>query len=428
MLGPLRQRRYPLEIVTTSRRVLLTLLALLALLVPALAQAADLTVHVLDVGQGDSILIVSPVGKTVLVDAGPPDSARHLAARVRELVGGSQLDLLLMTHPHADHIGGMEAVLEAVGARIFMEPGFDHASPLYSRLLRTLESKGVALKVGEAGRNVDLGGGASLRLLAPAKPFFKRTRSDANANSIVMRLTYRNTAFYLSADSEAETERRILQSGEELRADVYKVAHHGSRHSNTRELLEQVRPKIAVVSVGAGNDYGHPTRQALDRLEAARAEVLRTDLDGEIILKSDGERVIYATEKGGGFAVTTPPVVEERPAPVPVVRETPRRDPPRPREPKTQVKDEPRPKEVEVAVTQPTPPPTRPAAKTIDLEPRPAPTPASSDGYVGSRNSQVFHRAGCDNALRIKPENLIRYKTREEAVGDGRRPGKDCNP
>jgi hypothetical protein len=288
--------------------------------------------------------------------------------------------------------------------------------------LKTLESKQVALKLGEAGRNVDLGGGASMHLLAPSQPLFHGTRSDANANSIVVRVTYGKTAFYLSADSETETEQAVLKSGEEIGSDVYKVAHHGSRHSSGRDLLERIHPKIAVVSVGAGNDYGHPTRAALDRLEAVHAEILRTDLDGEIVLKSDGEKVTYSTEKGGGLAGPAPAVatVEDKPAPV----ET------RPANGKAH-NDKP-PHEVK---------PARPdnhhenniGNNTVRLDdtppPKQAPTPTpSAGGYVASKNSQVFHKPECTNAGRIKSENMLHFGTRDEAMGSGRRPAKDCNP
>ncbi len=397
--------RYPRPTVRTLLRLVPNILALLLLvLAHGAALGADLAVHVLDVGQGDAVFIRSPAGKTVLVDAGPPESAHRLTARLRELAHGP-VDLVLMTHPHADHIGGMEAVLRELGARIFMEPGFDHPSPLYASLLKTVESRGVQLKVGKAGNNVEIGGGAVMRLLAPRDSFFRGTRSDANANSIVLRVVYGRTAFYLAADSEAETERRILESGEDLSADVYKVAHHGSRYSSTSELLERIRPRIAVVSVGAGNDYGHPTRQTLDRLEAARAEVLRTDLDGEVVLRSDGEKVTYATERGSGLAR-----LEEKPAEDP--------DPPTPPRPETR------------SGTRSERP--QPKGKTINLggggdEGGGVGRPGAEGGYVASRNSEVFHRPGCSNAQRIKPSNLIRFRTRDEAAAS-KRPAKDCNP
>ena len=371
-------------------RPLLLLALLLAVWGPGAAPAAELAVHVLDVGQGDAIFVRSPAGKTVLVDAGPPEAAPRLIGRLKELVPG-QLDLVLMTHPHADHLGAMEAVIAELGARIFMEPGFDHPSPLYLGLLKAVEAKGVQLKVGKAGNNVEIGGGAVMHLLSPGASLLKGTRSDANANSIVIRLIYGKTAFYLAADSEAETEQRILESGEDLRSTVYKVAHHGSRHSSSVALLERIRPRLAVVSSGAGNDYGHPTREALDRLEALRAVVLRTDLDGEVVLRSDGEKVTYATEKGV--------------APVGELLGGERADQPK-------------------APQRPLP--KGPVERVVaGAEPPTAAQPA--EGFLASRHGEVFHRPECSNAARIKPANLIRYRTRAEALAS-KRPAKDCNP
>lgn len=271
-----------------ARRAILLAVAALALLSAALAQAAELTVRFLDVGQGDAILIASPVGKTVLVDAGPPDHAQRLARRLKELVHGP-LDLMVLTHPHADHLGGMKKALEAVGARLFLDPGYDHGSPLYEKLLRTLEVKQIPVRVAKAGRTIDLGGGASLRLLGPPNPPLTGTRSDVNANCVAARLTYGKTAVYLACDSELPTERRILASGEPLRSDIYKVAHHGARFSSSAALLARIQPIAAVVSVGAGNSYGHPAPEAVKRLESAGAKVYRTDRDGEITAVSDGE-------------------------------------------------------------------------------------------------------------------------------------------
>lgn len=374
----------------TAPRLSVLVALLVAWLGSAAAFAADLTLHIFDVGQGDGMLILSPTGKTVLVDGGPPEARAKLAARIKELVHGP-IDLMIMTHPHADHLGGLEAVLDAVGARIFMEPGFDHPSPLYNHLLEALEKKKVPLKIGEAGRNIDLGGGASMHLLAPSKPFLRNTRSDVNACSIVFRMTYGSTSFFLAADSEDETEQRILATGETLASDVYKVAHHGSRHSSSGALLERIHPKIAVVSVGARNDYGHPTRAALERLEAVNAQVLRTDLEGEIVLKSDGAKVTYVTEKGSGIApsTATSPEVFASAA-----------EPERHSAPK----------------------------KGVHIEHERPATGNAAHGFAASRSSRVFHRDDCANVSHIKAAKVVRFASRDEATASGRRPAKDCNP
>ncbi len=377
-------------------------IALLAVMLSSsAAHAAELTVYFFDVGQGDGYLIVSPAGKTILVDAGPPDAGEALARRLKQILT-APIDLLLMTHPHADHLGGMEKALQAVGANLFMEPGFNHPSAGYNQLLKALEERKVPLKVAEAGRNINLGGGANLHLLAPIKPFFHGTRSDVNANSVVARLTFGNTAFYLSADSEEETERAILKSGEELKSNVYKAAHHASRHSNTADLLAKVKPEIAVISVGANNDYGHPTRQAMERMEAVGARILRTDLDGEIVIKSDGNKLTVLT--GNAAAAAAP-----GPAASPTVAKVEKPE-----------------KRAEARAAH--------AEKPMVDEPKmdaPARAPASAKsegGYVGSAKGQVFHKASCPNAQKIKPDNQVAFQTREEAMEAGKRPAKDCNP
>ena len=276
------------------RRAIALASLLLALFGAAIARAAELTVHFLDVGQGDAILIVSPSGKTVLVDAGPPQAAGRLARRLRELVH-EPLDLAILTHPHADHVGGMKRSIEAVGARLFLDPGASHGSPLYEALLRSLEAWRIPVKIAKAGRTIDLGGGASLHLLGPLDPPLAGTRSDVNANCVVARLVFGKTAVYLAGDSELETERRILASGEIIRSDVYKVAHHGSRFSSSAGLLTRVQPSVAVISAGAHNDYGHPSERALSRLASYGARVYRTDRDGEITVSSDGEAIRVTT-------------------------------------------------------------------------------------------------------------------------------------
>jgi beta-lactamase superfamily II metal-dependent hydrolase len=259
-----------------------------------------LTVHFFDVGQGDSALIVSPTGKTVLVDGGPPEAAESLTARVTQLVH-KPIDLVILTHPHLDHVGGLLPVLQKLGARRYMDPGFPHPSAAYESLLHFVQQNvpefappDVDPEHPERNLKIAIGGGATLTILWPRRPeeaFFRETRSDVNANSIVMRLSYGKMAFLLAADAEQETEERLLKKPRELRADVLKVAHHGSRYSSSARFLAAVRPSIAIVSVGVGNDYGHPTQEALTRIQDVGAQLFRTDVNGEILVTSDGRTV-----------------------------------------------------------------------------------------------------------------------------------------
>lgn len=274
---------------------LLLLAILLALASPA--AAADLEVVFIDVGQGDSILVVSPEGKTVLVDAGTPKAA---SAVLRELKrrGIRRLDLALVTHAHNDHVGGMAEVLSKVPARFYMDSGVAHPSRAYDKLLKVLEREKVPVRKARAGRKVNLGGGAVLTLLAPEEPLLHGTRSDVNANSVVSRITFGDFSVLLTGDAEQPTEARLVKQGG-LRSTVLKVAHHGARYSSTPAFLSRVRPEVAVISVGADNTYGHPTRETLRRLETLRARVLRTDRDGTVVVRSDGHGYTVQTRASG---------------------------------------------------------------------------------------------------------------------------------
>ncbi|XXF76577.1 ComEC/Rec2 family competence protein [Myxococcaceae bacterium GXIMD 01537] len=378
---------------------LLRLLSLLLLLAASMGRAAPaptapgkpLTVHFLDVGQGDAALIISPTGKTVLIDGGPPEAGARLAKRLRELVKGP-LDLVILTHPHLDHLGGLPKALQAVGARRFMDPGFDHPSDAYRDLLEVVgRDVGQVMvpapnpQAPETLLTVGLGEGVSLTILWPRRPqedFLRGTRSDANSNSIVAKLTYGQTAFLFSGDAEPDTEARLLRLNADLSATVLKVGHHGGKHSSTKAFLAAVRPQAAVISCGAGNDYGHPTSEALGRLASAGARVFRTDEQGEVVATSDGSRVTLKPQRGGA-AVAVPGTVK----PGSVARGP---------------------------IT-----PDRAGAKVPAADKQAA-------RYVSLKGSKVFHRGDCATLQRSKSERTT-YPSREAAARE-RRPAEDCDP
>jgi competence protein ComEC len=200
---------------------------------------------------------------------------------------------MLGTHPHEDHIGGLVDVLREVPVRQALDPGYAHGTSLQRKYLTLLKEKGVKTTRARKGQHYDLGDGADLEILAPEDPLLKGTSSDPNNNSIVARLTYGKTAFLFTGDMEEEERARLLQSTRagRLRADVLKVAHHGSHNGTDAQFLAVVQPRYAVISLARKNDYGHPHREALEALQAARAEILRTDERGTIVLTSDGNSV-----------------------------------------------------------------------------------------------------------------------------------------
>lgn len=268
-------------------------------------EAGALDVRVLDVGQGDAILIRGPDGAIVLIDAGPGSGGPRVLEACRRL-GIRRIDRVIVSHAHLDHIGGFQRLLGQIEVGEVIDPGFAHGAKTYERFLNKVRGLGVPYTVARRGMEIPLGKGARLVLLSPEEPLLAGTRSDANANSVVGRLDFGDVCMVLSADAELPTEDRILDSQQAIRCPVLKVAHHGSRHSTSRRWLSAVRPQVAVISAGAKNRYGHPADEAIARLEEAGATVYRTDLHGTVLVRTDGRRVMVATENAPEHQAAAP--------------------------------------------------------------------------------------------------------------------------
>jgi competence protein ComEC len=281
-------------------RLLRLLLLAAVVFTPAAATAAPpapLLVDFISVGQGDAALVTSPTGKTVLIDGGPREAGPALTAALRAR-HTTAIDLVVLTHRHEDHLGGLIAIVRAFPVRTFMDAPYEHASAVYTDLLQALQARKVTVRNAERNRTIDIGGGATITLLSPPDPPIAHSRSDVNANSVVVRLDYRAVGMLFAADAEPQTERWLLTSGARLPAQVLKVAHHGGRYSSTAKFLRAVSPQAAVISVGVVNEYGHPTPEAIGRLERAHARVYRTDRDGTVTVETDGSRIQVTTANG----------------------------------------------------------------------------------------------------------------------------------
>jgi competence protein ComEC len=253
--------------------------------------AKRLEVNFFDVGQGDAILIKAPDGQNILIDGGPN---LRIVERLSAVLmpWDKKIDLMVLTHPHDDHVTGLVNVLERFKVEKILYTGVNHDSPNYIAWLSAVRDKKIPLVILDRPRTIKLGDNCRLEILYPLKSFLNKEVENLNNTSIVMKLAYGETSFLFTGDAEREEEKEILESGVELSADVLKIGHHGSDTSSSGEFLAAVKPDIAVISVGKDNDFGHPSLRTIKKLERAGAKVFRTDEAGTIKIVSDGTTVV----------------------------------------------------------------------------------------------------------------------------------------
>ncbi|MDE7298180.1 MAG: MBL fold metallo-hydrolase [Lachnospiraceae bacterium] len=249
-----------------------------------------LTVTYLDVGQADCTILQCG-DRTMLIDGGGNSGARTVLAAL-EALGVERIDYVVATHSHEDHIGGLDEVLARCPTENIICRREESTTKSYLDFLREAEACGARWIVPEPGLKFALGD-ASFLLLAPSEEVFEK----ANNCSVALLVTFGKTRFLFTGDAEAESERAMLELGLSLEADVYKAGHHGSSTSSTEKFVEAVDPVYAVISCGAGNEYGHPHSEVMSRLEEHDVQIYRTDMMGTVTIVSDGKTLNIRTQK-----------------------------------------------------------------------------------------------------------------------------------
>ncbi|MBP1764301.1 MAG: ComEC family competence protein [Firmicutes bacterium] len=258
---------------------------------------APLMIKVLDVGQGDAILIRGN-GQVVLIDAGDVPTRDKLAAYLKA-EGITTIDKLVITHPHADHLGGFAALADQFAIKQIYDSGQTTTTALYRQYLSAVQKKKIPFSVVADGEQIDLGAGILLKVLAPGKPHLTGTDSDLNNNSVVLRLTFGKFSMLFAGDAEQPEEEQILRKySREIKSTVLKSGHHGSRTSSSQPFLDAVAPEAAMISAGVNNDYHHPHPSTLKKYEKQKIAVFRTDLNGIVTIASNGETYSVNREKG----------------------------------------------------------------------------------------------------------------------------------
>lgn len=330
-----------------------------------IAQAGTLTVTWLDVGQGDAAVIQCG-GQSMLIDGGKPEKSSYIYAWLQQH-SLSYLDVIVATHVDADHIGGLSGALNYASVGTAYCPETTGTTETFQSFVKYLAQRGKQITVPTAGETFALGG-AQIQILGPL-----HRAEDSNDNSIVLKVSFGATSFLFTGDAERAEEQDLLNSGVNLQSTVLKVGHHGSDTSTSYPFLRAVAPQYAVISVGAGNSYGHPTEAVLSRLRDAGVTTFRTDMQGEITAVSDGQTINFSTAKNA------------------------------------------------VAIAS-----VNAGGGNADGA---AGAGTTAGSYVLNTNSHKFHLPSCSSVETISPKNRKDVnESREQIISEGYAPCKRCNP
>ncbi len=255
-----------------------------------------LEIHYLDVGQGDSIFIKTPQEQKILIDGGPDMSILDQMGKNLSFFD-RQIDIMILTHPHSDHINGLVEVLRRYDVGKIYYTGALHTSPAYFEWLEVIKQKNVSLEIVKEQRILDLGADLKLEFLYPFEDLVNKEVEEINNTSIVNKIIYKDKEFLFMGDAEKEVEQELLDLEVDLDVDVIKLGHHGSSSSSSENFLNAVDPDYAIIQVGEDNRFGHPHLSVIRRLERLGIEIYRNDLNGQVSVLSDGEKIEVMTEK-----------------------------------------------------------------------------------------------------------------------------------
>lgn len=244
-------------------------------------------IHYIDVNQGDATLIQVNT-KNILIDSGPESSKKNLLAYLNS-INLDKLDYVVATHPHEDHIGNMQHIIKEYDILSFYAPKITSNTKTFEEMIDSIKSKNLKINIIKEGTSsIDLGPNTSITVFSPSKYEY----DNLNNYSPIIKIEYKNTSFLFTGDAEEEVENTVLQNNFPISSDVLKVGHHGSSTSTSTSFLSAVNPSISIISVGEDNNYNHPSNETIKKLQQNKSIIYRTDIDGNIVLISNGNTIL----------------------------------------------------------------------------------------------------------------------------------------
>lgn len=347
------------------------------------AEGSSFEIHYIDVGQADAALVLCD-GQAMLIDGGNAEDSNLIYAYLKKL-SLDHLQYIVCTHAHEDHVGGLAGALNYATVDVAFSPVTSYDSRAFGNFVTYLDKQGVSITIPKAGDSFSLGS-ATVSILGPIN-----SSDDPNNTSIVLRIVYGDTSFLFTGDAEREEEQDILNAGYTLDSTVLKVGHHGSETSTSYVFLREIMPEYAVISVGTGNSYGHPTDAVLSRLRDADVKVYRTDLQGDVICTSDGKTVSFSVARNAD-ADTLASVG---------------------------------PNSTQSGGNTGT---TQPEQTVTPSQEEPTNAPVGTD-YILNTNTHKFHYPGCSSVKQMAEKNKQSFTgTRDEVIAMGYDPCGRCHP